>query len=85
MLEDVTIEIAHEIFQQSCNMQLEWAQWLIPQGVEEENLMEASMIFAFRLSNIQRIPKVIFLLGKMHVIVALPAQETPIQCTKCGK
>ncbi len=41
------------------------------------------MIFAVRPSNIQRILKVISLLGEMHVIVALPARETPIQCTQC--
>lgn len=80
-LEDVTPEIAAEAFQQSCNMQPEWAQWLISQGVEEEDLVEASMIFAVRPSNIQRIPKVISLLGEMYVIVALLARETPIQCT----
>ena len=43
------------------------------------------MIFAVKPSNIQRIPKVISLLGEMHVIVALPARETPIQCTQCGE
>lgn len=80
-LEDVTPEIAAAAFQQSCNMQPEWARWLIPQGVEEEDLVEASMIFAVRPSNIQRIPKVISLLGEMYVIVALLARETPIQCT----
>ena len=84
-LEDVTPEIAAEAFQQSCNMQPEWARWLIPQGVEEEDLVEVSMIFAVRPSNIQRIPKVISFLSEMHVIVALPARETPIQCTQCGE
>ena len=53
-------------------MQRELARWLILQGVEEESLVEASMIFAARPSNIQRIPKFIYLLGKMHLIVALP-------------
>lgn len=43
------------------------------------------MGFAVRPSNIQRIPKVISLLGEMHVIVALPARETPIKCAKCGE
>ena len=84
-LEDVKPEIAAEPFQQSCNMQPEWARWLIPQGIEEENLVEASVIFAVRLSNIQRIPKVISLFGEINVIVTLPARETPIQCTKCGE
>lgn len=84
-LEKVTSEIAAEAFEQSCNMQPEWARWLIPQGVEEEDLVEASMIFAVRSSNIQEIPKVISLLGEMHVIVALPARESPIQYTQCGK
>lgn len=64
-------------------MQPEWARWLIPQRVEEADLVEASMIFAVRSANIQRIPKVISLLGEMHVIVALPSRETPIQCTQC--
>lgn len=43
------------------------------------------MIFAVRSSNIQQGPKVISLLSKMHVIVALSACETPIQCTQCGE
>ncbi len=84
-LKDVTPEIASEAFQQSYNMQPEWARWLILQGVEEEDLVEASMIFAFRPSNIQQIPKVISLLGEIYVIVAVSARETPIQCTQCGK
>lgn len=66
-------------------MRPEWARWLIPQGADEEHLLEANMIFAVRPSNIQRIPKVISLLGGMHVIVALPARETPTQCAKCGE
>lgn len=84
-LEDVTTEIAAEAFEQSCNMRPEWARWLIPQGADEEHLLEANMIFAVRPANIQRIPKVISLLGGMHVIVALPARETPTQCTNCGE
>ena len=47
-LEEVTSEIAAEAFQQSCNMQLEWARRRIPQGVEEEDLVEASMIFTIK-------------------------------------
>ena len=84
-LEDVPTEIAAEAFEQSCNMRPEWARWLIPQGADEEHLLEANMIFAARPSNIQRIPKVISLLGGMHVIVALPARETPTQCAKFGE
>ena len=66
-------EIVAKAFEQSCNMQPEWARWLIPQGADKEHLLEACMIFAVRPSNIQRISKVISLLGGMHVIVALPA------------
>lgn len=43
------------------------------------------MIFAVKPSNIQRVPKVISLLGEMHVMVACPARETPMQCTQCGE
>lgn len=51
-LEDVTTEIAADAFEQSCNMQPEWSRWLIPQGADEEHLLEANMIFAIRPSNI---------------------------------
>lgn len=84
-LEDVTPEIAAEAFEQSCNMRPEWARWIVSQDGEEKELVEASMTFAVRPSNIRRIPKVISLLGEMHIIVALLARETPIQCTQCGK
>ena len=84
-LEDVTTEIVAKAFEQSCNMQPEWARWLIPEGADKEHLLEASIISAVRPSNIQRIPKVISLLGEIHVIVALPAQKTPTQCAKCGE
>ncbi len=66
-------------------MRPEWARWLISQGADEEHLLEANMIFAVRPSNIQLIPKFISLLRGMHVIVALPARETPTQYAKCGE
>ena len=34
-LEDVTKESATEAFEQSCNMRLKWARWLIPQGADK--------------------------------------------------
>ncbi len=43
------------------------------------------MIFAVCPVNIHRIPKVISLLGAMHVVIALPAKESPVQCVKCGE
>lgn len=81
----MTAEIAIEAFEQSCNMRPEWARWLIPQGVDENELAEASMIFAIRPGNIHSIPKVISLLGAMHIVTALPAKETPMQCANCRK
>ncbi len=66
-------------------MRPEWARWLIPPGAVEEQILEANMIFAVRPSNIQCIPKFISLLRGIHVIVALPAQETPTQYAKCGE
>lgn len=83
-LEEVTTEIAAEAFEQSCNMKSEWARWLLPYGIAEE-LVEVNIIFAVRPSNIHTVPKVIPLLGAMHVIVALPPKETPVQCTHCGE
>ncbi len=66
-------------------MQPELARWVIPQWVEEEDLVEASMIFAVGPSNVQRIPQVISFVDEMNVIVALPARENLIQFTKCGE
>ena len=82
---EVTPTIAAEAFEQSCNMKLEWARWLIPQGMMEEELVEASMIFAVRPGNIHTVSKVISLLGAMHVIVALSPRKTCVQCTQCGE
>lgn len=62
-------------------MRPEWVYWLILQGIEEEKLIEASIIFAVKPSNIQQIPNFKSFLGKMHVIFTLPAWETPIQYT----
>ena len=50
-----------------------------------EEVIEANMIFAVRQQNICTIPKVIPLLGRMQVIVALPPKETPRQCSQCGE
>ena len=74
-----------EAFEQSCNMRPEWARWLIPRGAKEKELVEANMIFAVRPSNICIVPKVILLLGAMHVIVALPPKKNPLQYVRCGE
>ncbi len=42
-----------------------------------EEVIEANMIFAVRQRNIHTIPKVISLLDRMQVVVALPPKETP--------
>lgn len=41
------------------------------------------MIFAVCQQNIRTLPKVISLLGRMRVIVALPPKRTPRQCFLC--
>ena len=84
-LADVTSEMAEEAFEMSCGMRPEWGRWVIPQGKIEEEIIEANMIFAVRPQNVQSVPKVISLLGKMRVIVALPLKETPRQCMQCGE
>ncbi len=43
------------------------------------------MIFAVHPSNIRIVPKVISLLGAMHVIVALPPKKNPLQCIRYGE
>ncbi len=67
---EMTPTISADAFEQSCNMKPEWARWLISQGIMEEELVKASIIFAVSLSNIHTVSKVISLLGAMHVIVA---------------
>lgn len=48
-------------------------------------MIKANMIFAVRPQNIRTIPKVISLLGRMSVIVALSPKETPWQCSQYGE
>lgn len=69
-LEDVISKIASEALGQSSNMWPNSAFWLVLQGVKRIEFVEMSMIFAVRLSNIKQIPKVIFFLCEMHMIVA---------------
>ncbi len=64
---EVIPTIAAEAFEQSCNMKPEWARWLIPQGILQEELVKASVIFAVRPSNIHTVLKVISQLGAMHI------------------
>lgn len=84
-LADVTLEMAGEAFEMPCSMRPEWGRWVIPQGEVEEEIIEANMIFAVRPQNVQSVPKVISLLGKIRVIVALPPKETPRQCMQWGE
>ncbi len=58
---------------------------MIPQGNIKEEIIEANMIFEVRPQNVQSVPKVISLLGKMRVIVALPLKNTPRKCMKFGE
>ena len=48
-----------------------------------EEVIEANMILAVRQRNIHTIPKVISLLDRMQVVVALPPKETTRQCSQC--
>ena len=71
-LTDVSVEIAEQAFEMSCNMRPEWGRWILPQGKLDEEIIETNMSFAVKPQNDYSIPKVISLLGKMRVIVALP-------------
>ena len=84
-LTDVTTEMAEQAFEMSCGMKPEWGRWIVRTGDSEEEVIEANMIFAVRQQNIRSVPKVISLLGKMRVIVALPPKQTPQQCLQCGE
>ena len=82
---DVTTEMAEQAFEMSCGMKPKWARRSTRLGEMAEEVIEASMIFAVRQQNIRTIPKVISLLGRMRVVVALPPKKTPRQCSQCGK
>lgn len=77
--------MAEQAFEMSCGMKPEWGRWIVRTGDSEEEMIEANMIFAVRQQNIRFVPKVISLLGKMRVIVALPPKQTPQQCLQCGE
>ena len=84
-LANMTSEMAKEAFEISYDIKPEWGQWVIPQEKIKEEIIEANMIFAVRPQNVQSVPKVISLLGKMRVIIALPLKKTPKQCLQCRK
>lgn len=84
-LADVTSEMAEEAFKIFCGMRPEWRRWVIPQEKIKEEIIEANMIFAVKPQNVQSVPKVISLLGKMRIIIALPLKETLRQCMQCGE
>lgn len=84
-LTNVTTEMAEQAFEMSCGMKPEWGRWSTRPGEMAEEVIEANMIFAVRQQKILTIPKVIPLLGRMRVIVALPPKETPRQCSQCGE
>lgn len=69
----------------SYGMKPEWGRWSTRPGEMAEELIEANMNFAVRQQNIHSIPKVIPLLGRMRVVVALPPKKTPRQCSQCGE
>ena len=73
--------MAEQALEISCNMKPEWQQWSSLQGMIDEEIIEANMVFAVRPQNINSIPKVITLLSKLRVIVALAPKETLRQCT----
>lgn len=76
-LTDVSVEMAEQAFEMSCNIRPEWGRWVLPQSKMDEEIIEANMTFAVRPQDVHSVPKVISLLGKMRVIVALPPKETP--------
>lgn len=84
-LTNVTTEMAEQAFEMSCGMKPEGGRWSTQPGKMAEEVIEANMIFAVRQQNICTIPKVIPLLGRMRVVVALPPKETPWQCSQCGE
>ena len=84
-LTDGTTEMAEQAFEMSCGMKPEWGRWSARPGEMAKEVLEANMIFAVRQQNIRTIPKVILLLGRMWVVVALPPKETPRQCSQCGE
>ncbi len=64
-------------------MKPEWRRWSLPQGIIDQEIIETNMVFAVRPQNIHSIPKLIQLLRKMGLIIALVPKETPRQCTQC--
>lgn len=46
---------------------------------EKKEVIEANIIFAVKLQNPQSVPKIILLLDKIRVIVALQLKKTPRQ------
>lgn len=84
-LRDVTIDMAEQAFEMSCGIKPEWGRWSVRPGENTEDMIKANMIFAVRPQNIRTIPKVISLLGRISVIVALSPKETPRQCSQYGE
>ena len=82
-LTDVSIADAEEVFEMARKMKPEWGRWIIVKDRKKEEIVEGNMIFAVRPQNINSIPKVISILGKMRVIKTLLPKETAQQCTRC--
>ena len=51
----------------------------------DEEIIELDMVFAVCPQNMHSISKVITLLGKIRVIMAVVPKETPRQFTQCGE
>ncbi len=78
-------KMAEQAFEMSCSMKLHWSRWSARPGEMVEEVIDTDMIFAVRQQNICTIPKVISLLGKMRVVVALLPKKTPRQSSRCGE
>lgn len=75
-LANVTLKMAKEEFKMFCGMRPKYGRWVIPQRKIEKEIIEANIIFAVKPQNVQSVPKIISLLGKSHIIVALPPKKT---------
>ncbi len=73
-LTNVSVEMGEQEFEMSCSMRPEGGRWIFPQGKLVEEIIETNMIFAAKPHNVHEISKVILLLGKIQVILALPTK-----------
>ena len=79
-LADVASEKMEEAFEMFCGIRLEWERWVITQRKIKEEIIKPNMMFAITPQNVLSVPKVISLLGKMGVMIALLPKENSGQC-----